>query len=68
MFEIIMLFAFLAAATSQLLPVDSSRSKLKSRIKKCPVRKGFAPGKPFQKLMRNGRKNEERNTIYACVA
>jgi hypothetical protein len=70
MFEIIMLFAFLAAATSQLLPSESSRSKFISRLKKRPVRKDFEPGKSFQKQQGqpgNGRTHKDLNSACACA-
>ena len=49
MFEIIMLFAFLSAAASQLLPSDPSCRKRISQSKKRPGRKDCTLGKPFQK-------------------
>jgi len=71
MFEIIMLFAFLSAATCQLLPSDPSCRKLISQLKKRPGRKGFVRGKrPFQKQQGppgNGRANQGRDSAYACA-
>jgi hypothetical protein len=72
MFEIIMLFAFLWAATSQLLPSDPSSRKRISQLKKRPGRQGFARGKKLFKKQRgapgNGRAIQGRNSASACAA
>ena len=69
MFEIIMLFAFLAAATSQMLPSDSPRGKLLWRLKKHLGGKGFALWKPFQKqLGQPGNSKVSKNRSTTCAA
>ena len=71
MFEIIMLFAFLSAAASQLLPSELSYRKRISQSKNRPERKDCTLGKPFQKLpgqARDGWTNEGRVPAEACAA
>jgi len=71
MFEIIMLFAFLWAATSQLLPSDPSSRKRISQLKKRPGRRDCTLGKPFQKQPGQAGDdwtNEGRGPADACAA
>jgi len=71
MFEIIMLFAFLSAAASQLLPSDPSCRKRISQSQKRPGRKDCTLGKPYQKQpgqTGDGWKSECRGPADACVA
>ena len=71
MFEIIMLFAFLSAAASQLIPSGPSCRKRISPSKKQPGRKDCTLIKPFQKQpgqAGDGWTNEGRVPAEACAA
>ena len=71
MFEIIMLFAFLSAAASQLLPSDPFFRKRISQSQKRPGHEDCTLGKPFQKQpgqAGDGWTNEGRCPADACAA
>ena len=69
MFEIIMLFAFLVVATSQLLPCKPASNRLTPR--KMDHGKKKQPGllqKPAKSSDRNRGKAKRRDRNYACAA
>ena len=70
MFEIIMLLAFLGAATSQLVPSDASHGKLTEWLKKRLVQRGPVHDKALQKRQRQTaarRADKGRNNILTCL-
>ena len=69
MFEIIMLFAFLLAATSQLLPNNPAGNRLASKKTEHGKNKQRALTRQSAKRSEKNRGNaKRRNRDYACAA